>query len=116
MNQYSGFNSFQPYQPFQQRQNLDWIMVQTVEQVESVSVQPNGKAWIMVQNEPIFAVRTADMMGLTTTKYFRFEEFDPRQMKQNAEYVTASQLAEAIERLKGELKNESIIHAETGKQ
>lgn len=72
----------------------DWVMAPTVKQVEQVSVQPGQKAWIMVQNEPVFALRTADNMGLVTTDYYRFEKYDPASVPVESPiaYVTAEQL------------------------
>lgn len=60
-----------------QQTGPDWIQVPTAQQVEQVSVQPGGKAWVMVQNDPVFALRVADNMGLVTTDYYRFEKIDP---------------------------------------
>lgn len=59
-----------------QQAGPDWIQVATAQQVEQVSVQPGGKAWVMVQNAPVFALRVADNMGLVTTDYYRFEKID----------------------------------------
>lgn len=75
-----------------------WIMAQTVKQVEQVSVQPGQKAWIMVQNEPVFALRTADNMGLITTDYYRFEKFDPSAApaEPTPTYVTVEQMEERL--------------------
>ena len=69
-------------------------MAQTIKQVEQVSVQPGQKAWIMVQNAPIFALRTADNMGLVTTDYYRFEKYNPEleQATPTANFVTSEQL------------------------
>lgn len=61
-----------------QQTGPDWIQVPTIQQVEQVSVQPGGKAWIMTQDAPIFALRVADNMGLVTTDYYRFEKIDPK--------------------------------------
>ena len=91
---------FNPYQT----SNLDWIMVQNIDQIESIAVQPSHRAWVMVQNEPIFALRTADAMGLVSTELYKFEKYErPKQ-----EYVTASQLTDIIAKLKEDI-NESII-------
>ena len=95
------YNRFNPYQS-----NLDWIMVQNIDQVDSIAVNPNQKAWIMVQNEPIFALRTADGMGLVTTELYRFEKYE----RPKTEFVTASQLSEIINKLKEDI-HESIISA-----
>lgn len=61
----------------QQQGGPDWIMAPTIKDVEHVSVAPGGKAWVMVQNEPVFAMRTANQMGLITTEYYRFEAYNP---------------------------------------
>lgn len=98
-------NQFNPYNRYTTSQSsLDWIMVQNVDQVESVAVQPNAKAWIMVQNEPVFALRTSDSMGLTKTEYYKFEKYEPHPAP---EYVTMEQLRQVLAELK-EDNNESI--------
>lgn len=95
-----------PYERrFPYNQQMDWIQVQSIEQVESVAVQPNTKAWIMVQNEPVFALRQADAMGLVNTDYYRFEKYEPVAKS----YVTMDDLAKTIEQLKGDI-NESIAN------
>lgn len=83
-----------------------WIMAQTVKQVEQVSVQPGQKAWIMVQNEPVFALRTADNMGLITTDYYHFEKFDPSvaPVEPAPAYVTVEQLEERLATFADSLK------------
>lgn len=66
------------YQPMrQQNSNLEWIRVPNVQDVEQVTVQAGQTAWIMAQNANVFAVRMADQMGIVTTRYFRFESWDP---------------------------------------
>lgn len=75
----------------QQQSGPDWIMAPTIKDVEHVSVPPGGKAWVMVQNEPVFAMRTANQMGLITTEYYRFEAFNPEAASAQPpaqEYVT----------------------------
>lgn len=75
------YNYGQPYggyQPMrQQGSNLEWIRVPNVQDVEQVTVQAGQTAWIMAQNANVFAVRMADQMGIVTTRYFRFESWDP---------------------------------------
>ena len=61
--QFQPMNRYQPTpkMPAQAAQSgPEWIMAPSVKQVEQVSVQPGQKAWIMVQNAPVFALRTAD--------------------------------------------------------
>lgn len=84
-----------------------WIMAQSVKQVEQVSVQPGQKAWIMVQNEPVFALRTADNMGLITTDYYKFEKYDPSAAtpaEPASAYVTEDQLEKRLAAFADSLK------------
>lgn len=107
------FQSYQPYQQYQPYQNNsaklpdpNWIYVPDVSAVDKVGVQPNQKAWIMVQGEPVFALKVADAMGLVKTEFYKFEKYE---LPQN-EYVTAAQLTDIINKFKEEIR-ESIISA-----
>ena len=87
----------------------DWITVATIKQAEQVNVQPGGKAWIMIQNEPVFALRTADQMGLVTTSYYRFEKIDPSAMESpSTEYVTRSE----FEKFVSSLSSQKVVKKE----
>lgn len=94
----------QPQQIPPQQNGPDWIMAPSVKQVEQVSVQPGQKAWIMVQSEPIFALRTADNMGLITTAYYKFEKYDPDTVAipavQDQTYVTREEFDAFVASLK----------------
>lgn len=76
-----------PYPAFQQPmqsavpqgQDFDWIRVNTMEDVKNVTVAPGKKAWIMLQNDPVFVVKSANDMGLATTQAFKFEPYNPQQ-------------------------------------
>lgn len=57
--------------------NMEWIRVPNIADVEQVTVQAGQTAWIMTQNDSVFAVRAADNMGIVTTRYFRFAQWDP---------------------------------------
>lgn len=91
--------------------NMDWIFVQDINQIEQISVMAGQKAWIMVQNEPIFALRTANNMGLVTTEYYRFEKYDKEKSEENqkSNYVTHDEMTQAIEEALKGLKDESTI-------
>jgi hypothetical protein len=90
----------QPQTPAQ-TSDPGWIMAQTVKQVEQISVQPGQKAWVMVQNEPIFALRAADQMGLITTSYYRFEKIEPGEpASEPGQYVTRAEFEEFVKSLK----------------
>ena len=90
----------QSWNPQPQQSGPDWIQVQTIKQVDQVSVQPGGRAWIMVQNAPIFALRVADQMGLATTTYYKFERYDPETAPaEKPEFVTRQEFEEFVKSL-----------------
>lgn len=99
-----------PYPTFQQPmlaapqgQEFDWIRVNTLDDVKNVSVPPGKKAWIMLQNDPIFVVKAANDMGLATTQAFRFEPYNPQQaapaQQQTAEYAPMSVIEQMQRRI-----------------
>ena len=88
-------------QPQQMQQcGPDWIRVPNMQQVEQVNVQPGQTAWIMVQSAPVFAVREADKVGLTTTDYYRFEKIDPSVTQEpQATVVSPSEIEQLMARV-----------------
>ena len=99
MNEFTPFANYPTYYNQRPNSNMDWIFAATVKQVEQVAVQPNQKAWVMVQNEPIFALRIADQMGLITTNYYRFERYDPDEKTADSRYITREELDKRLEEL-----------------
>lgn len=79
--------------------NVDWIRVNTMDDIANITVQPGKQAWIMLQNEPIFAVKTADAMGLATVDAFRFEKITG---EKKPEYVTREEFLAFVNRLEQE--------------
>ena len=104
--QFNHMNRYQQgtqMQPQAQQNGPEWIMAPSIKQVEQVSVQPGQKSWIMVQNAPVFALRTADNMGLVTTDYYRFEKFNPGDSAEPAnDYVTRKEFEDFVASLKKE--------------
>lgn len=102
----------QPPQQQVQQQGPDWVQVQTVNQVEQINVPAGAKAWVMVQNEPVFALRVADQMGLVQTSYYRFEPFDPAaqaaaaQAVPPADYITRDELEARLAEFAGTLRSQ----------
>ena len=87
-----------PYRP--QQTNMDWIRVPNIGDIDQVTVQPGQTAWVMAQNTNVFAVRSADQMGITSTRYFQFAEFDPRAADQQKQISLEQQAANFEQRLK----------------
>lgn len=89
-----------PYR--QQQTNMDWIRVPNLQDIDQVTVQPGQTAWVMAQNTNVFAVRSADQMGIINTRYFQFSEFDPRgadQQKQAELELKQSNFEQRLARL-----------------
>ena len=136
-NSFGNFNNFNPYamgnfvqnannygQQMQQQQTqqaggLDIVTVQNVGQVEQVQINPGQRRLVMVQNEPVVAMRTADNMGLASTEYYQLVKFDPTartnvQAVDGNKYITEERLEARLRELmetinkKGAGTNESI--------
>lgn len=62
-------------------------------------VQPGETRWIMVQNEPVMAVKKADTMGYASGEYYRLTKIDPAAMQTPAEtqYLTSAQADQKIQ-------------------
>lgn len=84
------------------------VTVQTINQVEQVSIQPGQRRIVMVQNEPVIAVRSADQMGLAATEYYRLEKFDPAAVHAApaVDYVTRKEFEEFVASMKAAKKEE----------
>lgn len=78
------------------------LQVSTIKQVEQAPVQPGGKALVLVANEPVIAMRTADNMGITSTDYYHIERFNPESVEQapSVEYVTREEFQKFVDSLK----------------
>lgn len=103
--QQSGYQ--QPYggqppqgNPYRQQPSMDWIRVPNLQDIDQVTVQPGQTAWVMAQNTNVFAVRSADQMGITNTRYFQFAEFDPRAADQQKQTNIEQQQANFEKRLR----------------
>ena len=88
--------------PYRQQPSMDWIRVPNLQDIDQVTVQPGQTAWVMAQNTNVFAVRSADQMGIISTRYFQFAEFDPRaadQQKQAEWELKQSNFEQRLARL-----------------
>lgn len=83
-----------------QQTNMDWIRVPNLQDIDQVTVQPGQTAWVLAQNTNVFAVRSADQMGITNTRYFQFAEFDPRAADQQKQTNIEQQQANFEQRLR----------------
>ena len=76
---------------------VDILYVPDIRSVDNVQILPMQKKLVMVQNEPVIAMRVSDSMGLVTTDYYRLEKFDPiksacHSPENTSDYITKDQL------------------------
>lgn len=88
--------------------NSPWLYVPTAKDVQSVQVQPGQKTWVMVQNDCVFALRSADNMGIVTTDFYRFEKIDAEAANPQTEYVTRKEWEEFLNSIKGDNNGKSF--------
>lgn len=94
-----GWDSPEAYQRPARREQKEahtpWTMVPCLADVDQVSVQPGETKWIMIQSDPIFAVKTANAMGYAPPEYYRFEQIDPAVLAAPASVQASQQLTRA---------------------
>lgn len=85
-----------PYGGWQQN---PFTMVPTIADVDKVVTQPGETKWIMVQNDPVLAVKTANAIGYASSEYYRLTKIDPSTMQTPAEtqYLTSAQADQKIQ-------------------
>lgn len=76
MQQLQQFQQPQP-QPQPQTPAFSVGQVATVDQVEQIQLQPGERKIVLVQSQPVLAMRTADAMGLVNTRYFQLVDYNP---------------------------------------
>lgn len=121
----------QQYQPAvqsqAQQQNVNWIQVSGIDGAKNQIVQPGSTVWMMDNNAPMFYVKSADAMGTSTFKAFRFEEISPDaiadpQQAQNFDnrYVTREEFQNLLSRLggnsEGGLTDEQSVNGDDGRK
>lgn len=96
-----GVSNFQ--NPVQQPGMPTVMQVSAIKQVEQVTVQPGSKVLVLVANDPVIAMRSADGMGLTTTDYYHIERFDPdaaTTVPSASEFVTRAEFQSFVNSLR----------------
>ena len=83
------------------RNDSHWVYVPSPRDIYRIGVQPGQTVWAMSQNEPVFAVRTADRTGLVSTAFYRFEQYDPTAAEsfEARRFVTRTELEALVRRL-----------------
>jgi hypothetical protein len=89
-------------QPQQSQSNINWIPVNGIQGVKDYMVQTNEKAWFMDNNEPIFYVKSGDVLGKPNIQAFKFEEISLADTE--PKYITLADLEEFKKSLISEIK------------
>lgn|GEM_PF-2165776 len=86
----------QQAQPQQQAPAV--LYVPSVAHVKELDMRGLNKALVIVQNEPVIAMREANGMGLTSTEYYQLTKFDPEavQAAPATDYVTRQEFDQFI--------------------
>lgn len=105
---YQQYPQYPQYSQYQQQPAPKMVLVPTVQDIERFQIPIGQSLIIMAQNEPVFARRSADGMGLVNTEYFRFEPYNPNSVQQ-AEYVTRAEFEKAVAMLRGGVQNEPTV-------
>lgn len=120
-------NMYQQYGQSQrtqtQQQNTPIVKyVSSVNDFNSVTLQPNMQAILIAQNEPYMCFKTADSMGmLSNSTYYKIEQVTQEQLTAPAmEYATKQEVArlenavnQIINALNGGIKNEPVNASNT---
>lgn len=72
-------------------QNVSWIPVSGVQGAKDHIVQPGQTVWMMDNNAPVFYVKSADNMGTSTFRAYRFEEIQPDAPQQAQNHIDMSE-------------------------
>lgn len=99
-------NQLQQYQQYQNQQNIPnqnvtWIQVNGINGAKEHIVQPNQTAWLMDNNDSVFFVKSADNLGVTTLKCYKFFEIDTKNINSNQtnDYVSMKDFNELQNRI-----------------
>ena len=88
--------------------NVNWIRVNDIESARSQVVPANSTMWFMNTNEPIFYVKTADNLGVSTIKAYKFEEISSDTKEVKGDYVTKQEIENIIEAKINELARKDL--------
>lgn len=92
------YNSTQP--PQTPQTNLDWIKVQSIQQVKDAQNQSNTTTWYMHNGGEWIACKAVDSMGIPTIKAWNVTEISTDNQQPNTDiYATKNELSE----IKGEI-------------
>lgn len=91
------FSQMQSYQQVQQNGLFPAIQLQTVADVERFQPQRGMTMVVMAQDKPVFALKSADRMGVVNTNWYKYEAYNPEQDK--PQYITRSELEQILSNL-----------------
>lgn len=88
------FSQMQSYQQIQQNGMFPAVQLPTVADVEKFQPQRGMTMVVMAQDKPVFALKTANGMGVVNSNWYKYESYDPAQDK--PKYVTMEELERVL--------------------
>lgn len=101
-----------------QNNSITWV--QGIEGAKAFQLMPNSNIVLMdSDNEGIFYIKVSDNVGMCNLRVFKYEEINNAPTPQaidTSQFVTKAELQEAINAIKGGMKNEQTVPAAKSKQ
>lgn len=111
---YPSYMNYQPQRYAPLNNGITWV--QGIEGAKAYQLMPNSNTILLdSENDGIFYIKLSDNVGMCTLRTFKYTETTNEQPKQVStdlsEYVTKTDLKEAIEELKEIIANEQFVSA-----
>ncbi len=111
---YPSYMNYQPQRYTPLNNGINWV--QGVEGAKAYQLMPNSNVVLLdSENDGIFYIKLSDNVGMCTLRTFKYTETTNEQLQHTgidlSEYVTKSDLKEAIEELKETITNEQFVSA-----
>lgn len=88
------FAQMQSYQQMQQSGMFPTIQLPTVSDVEKFQPQRGTTMVVMAQDKPVFALKSADRMGVVNSSWYKYEAYNPEQDR--PQYITRQELEDVL--------------------
>lgn len=88
------FDQMMQYQQIQKNGMFPAVQLPTVADVEKFQPQRGMTMVVMAQDKPVFALKVADRMGVVSTNWYKYEQYNPEQDKPR--YVTMDELEKVL--------------------
>ena len=88
------FEQMMQYQQIQKTGMFPTVQLPTVADIERFQPQRGMTMVLMAQDKPVFALKSADQMGVVNANWYKYEKYNPEQDKPR--YVTMEELEKVL--------------------